>query len=66
MNQPKPHSINFKTLVSDIEQARIKVPQFQREFVWNNDDDKFIHKRSKAIHDEIKKKIIIRDIDIID
>lgn len=34
--------------------------------VWNNDYDKFIEKRSKAIHDEIKKRIILRDIDIID
>lgn len=37
MNQPKPHSINFKTLVSDIEQGRIKIPQFQREFVWSKE-----------------------------
>lgn len=35
MSQPKPHSISFKTLISDIEQGRIKVPQFQREFVWS-------------------------------
>ena len=34
--------------------------------VWNNDYDKFIDKRAQAIHDEIKKRIIIRDIDIID
>ena len=37
MNQPKPHSINFKTLISDIEQGRIKIPQFQREFVWSKE-----------------------------
>lgn len=34
--------------------------------VWNNDYDKFIDKRAQAIHNEIKKRIIIRDIDIID
>jgi len=37
MNQPEPQSINFSTLLSDIEKGIVKVPQFQREFVWTKE-----------------------------
>lgn len=35
MSQPEPQSVLFPTLMNNIEQGRIKIPQFQREFVWN-------------------------------
>lgn len=31
---PEPQPKNFSTLISDIEKGQIKIPQFQREFVW--------------------------------
>lgn len=34
MNLPEPQPKNFPTLISDIEKGQIKIPQFQREFVW--------------------------------
>ncbi len=37
MNQPEPQSISFSTLLSDIEQGLIKIPQFQRDFVWTKE-----------------------------
>lgn len=37
MNQPEPQGRPFSTLISDIETGRIKIPQFQRDFVWTKD-----------------------------
>ncbi len=34
MNQPEPQALSFSTLISDIEKGTIKLPQFQRDFVW--------------------------------
>lgn len=35
MNLPEPQIKTFTTLLSDIEKGAIKIPQFQRDFVWN-------------------------------
>ncbi|WJE15751.1 DUF262 domain-containing protein [Halobacillus sp. ACCC02827] len=35
MYQPEPQSITFSTLISDIDKGIIKIPQFQRDFVWS-------------------------------
>jgi hypothetical protein len=35
MKLPEPQSSTFSGLISDIEKGQIKIPQFQREFVWN-------------------------------
>jgi uncharacterized protein with ParB-like and HNH nuclease domain len=35
MNLPETLSRNYATLVSDIKKGEIKIPQFQRDFVWN-------------------------------
>lgn len=37
MNQPEPQSIVFPVLMADIEKGLIKIPQFQREFVWTKE-----------------------------
>lgn len=37
MNQPEPQGRQFSTLIGDIESGRIKIPQFQRDFVWTKD-----------------------------
>jgi hypothetical protein len=34
MNQPEPQSRSFDSIINDIERGKIKIPQFQREFVW--------------------------------
>ena len=34
MNQPDPQSRSFERVVSSIELGTLKIPQFQREFVW--------------------------------
>jgi uncharacterized protein with ParB-like and HNH nuclease domain len=34
MELPKPSQYNFSSLLSNIENGQIKIPQFQREFVW--------------------------------
>lgn len=34
MSQPRPSSVNFQDLLTDIHRGTIKIPQFQREFVW--------------------------------
>ncbi len=34
MEPPHPHTTMFLSLVNDIEKGQIKIPQFQREFVW--------------------------------
>lgn len=33
--QPKPNSLNYQSLIAKIEQGNIKIPQFQRKFVWD-------------------------------
>lgn len=48
MNLPNSQSIPFPTLISDIENGKIKIPQFQREFVWD------IKKVAKLIDSLIK------------
>ena len=35
MQLPKPDSSTFSGLISDIEKGLIKIPQFQRDFVWS-------------------------------
>lgn len=37
MQLPEPQSKTYTTLISDIEAGRIKIPQFQREFVWSKE-----------------------------
>jgi hypothetical protein len=37
MNQPEPQSLPFPTLISDIEKGLVKIPQFQRDFVWTKE-----------------------------
>lgn len=37
MNLPEPQSLSFSSLMSDIEKGNIKIPQFQRDFVWTKD-----------------------------
>jgi hypothetical protein len=37
MNLPEPVPMNYSTLLSDIEKGLVKIPQFQREFVWTRD-----------------------------
>lgn len=34
MNLPEPQTRTFTTLISEIEKGQIKIPQFQRDFVW--------------------------------
>ena len=34
MHQPEPQSLMYPTLLHDIEKGSIKIPQFQRDFVW--------------------------------
>jgi len=35
---PEPQPRTFTTLMNDIENGQIKIPQFQRQFVWDEDD----------------------------
>lgn len=37
MNQPEPQGIQFSTLMGDIDKGLIKIPQFQRDFVWSKE-----------------------------
>lgn len=37
MNQPEPQGMSFSALMGDIERGLIKIPQFQRDFVWTKD-----------------------------
>jgi len=37
MNLPEPQSLIFSSLMSDIEKGIIKIPQFQRDFVWSKE-----------------------------
>lgn len=35
MNLPQPQSVTFSSLFAEIENGTIKIPQFQRDFVWS-------------------------------
>ena len=35
MNLPEPQSVTFSSLFAEIENGTIKIPQFQRDFVWS-------------------------------
>lgn len=35
MNLPEPQARTFSGLINDIEKGQIKIPQFQRDFVWD-------------------------------
>ena len=35
MYQPEPQSVTFSMLINDIDKGIIKIPQFQRDFVWS-------------------------------
>ena len=35
MNLPEPQSVTFSSLFAEIEDGTIKIPQFQRDFVWS-------------------------------
>lgn len=48
MNQPNPSSKNYEDLLAEIRTGRIKIPQFQRNFVWERD-------RSARLLDSILK-----------
>ncbi|HOD62502.1 MAG TPA: DUF262 domain-containing protein [Bacilli bacterium] len=48
MKLPEPISRTFTGLIADIERGQIKIPQFQREFVWD------INKSSKLMDSIIK------------
>lgn len=37
MNLPEPQSLTFSNLMSGIEKGNVKIPQFQRDFVWSKD-----------------------------
>lgn len=37
MNLPEPQSLTFSSLMSDIDKGIIKIPQFQRDFVWSKE-----------------------------
>jgi len=37
LNQPEPQGLTFSVLVNDIERGHIKIPQFQRDFVWSRE-----------------------------
>jgi len=37
MNLPEPQSLTFSSLMGDIEKGNIKIPQFQRDFVWSKE-----------------------------
>lgn len=37
MNLPEPQSVPYSTLINDIEKGLIKIPQFQRDFVWTKE-----------------------------
>lgn len=34
-NQPKPDSKNYDDLINEVQQGVIKIPKFQRDFVWD-------------------------------
>lgn len=48
MRLPQPTHLNYAGLLNDIERGRIKIPQFQRDFVWS------IEKSAKLIDSLLK------------
>ena len=34
MNLPEPSTKQFSSLIDDVSTGRLKIPQFQRDFVW--------------------------------
>ncbi len=38
INQPKPGTLLYSNMLNDIETGKIKIPQFQRKFVWSLDE----------------------------
>lgn len=42
MKQPQPQSISFSDLISNIERGLVKIPRFQREFVWNKEKSAYL------------------------
>lgn len=38
MAEAKPVNIMYQNLISDIDSGRVKIPQFQREYVWSKED----------------------------
>ncbi len=34
MKLPEPRAVSFSTLISDVEKGNVRIPQFQRAFVW--------------------------------
>src|SRR6266480_3831608 len=48
MNLPEPQSVTFTNLFAEILDGTIKIPQFQREFVWPR------HKSSKLLDSIVK------------
>lgn len=49
MSQPRPMPQQFHSLFNDIERGRLKIPQFQRDFVWSV-------KKAAALLDSIVKE----------
>ncbi len=45
---PEPLSKSFSSLLSDIEQGQVKIPQFQRDFVWS------LHKSAQLMDSVVK------------
>ena len=37
MDLPEPKALTFSNLMNGIEKGNIKIPQFQRDFVWSKD-----------------------------
>lgn len=37
MNQPEPQSLPYEVLLGDIAKGLVKIPRFQREFVWSRE-----------------------------
>ncbi|MHA1864339.1 MAG: DUF262 domain-containing protein, partial [Candidatus Thorarchaeota archaeon] len=37
VNRPEPQSVPFSNLLNDIERGLVKIPQFQRDFVWTKE-----------------------------
>jgi len=42
MNLPDPQSKQFSVLINEIENGNIRIPQFQRDFVWNLEKARFL------------------------
>ena len=54
MFQPTPMTLQYNALISNIEQGLIKIPKFQRKFVWSLEQtasllDSIIHTRQGII-----------------